>query len=347
MIKSGKQIKLRGKVVDKHSIGGVAGNRTTPIVVAICAAAGLTMPKTSSRAITTAAATVDVIETITKVDFSIKQIKKIVSKTNACMVWGGALGLAPVDDKIIKVEKIVKVDSDAQLLASILSKKISVDSEYILIDIPYGKSAKVNKRRAEKLKANFLSLGRNFGLKIQVVLTDGKEPIGNSVGPILEIIDILKILKNQQDAPKDLKEKSIMLAGKLLEMSKKAKRNQGIKLATKILESGKAFKKFEQIIKAQKGAIIESKLKLGKCTHVIYAKSNRKIKSYDNKLINSIARFAGCPEDKTSGIYFHKKANQKISKGDKIMTIYSSSKEKLKHAIKFYNKNKKLVIEYN
>ncbi len=346
MVKSGKKLKLRGKIVDKHSIGGVAGNRTTPIVVSICSSAGLIMPKTSSRAITTAAATVDVMETITKVDFTIKQIKQIISKTNACMVWGGALGLAPADDKIIKVEKIVKVDSDAQLLASILSKKISVDSEYILIDIPYGKSAKVNKRRAEKLKANFLSLGKKFKLKIQVVLTDGKEPIGNSVGPVLEIIDILKILKNKQDAPKDLKEKSIMLAGKLFELSEKTQKGKGKKLATEILESGKAFEKFKQIIKAQKGEINEAKLKLGKYTHIIYTKSNRKIKSYDNKLINSLARFAGCPEDKPAGIYFHKKANQKISKGDKIMTIYTTSKEKLKHAIKFYNKNKKLIVEY-
>jgi len=277
MVESGKRLKLRGKIVDKHSIGGVAGNRTTPIVVAICSATGLIMPKTSSRAITTAAATVDVMETITKVDFSIKQIKQIISKTNACMVWGGALGLAPVDDKIIKVEKIVKVDSDAQLLASILSKKISVNSKYILIDIPYGKSAKVNKRRAEKLKANFLSLGRKFDLKIKVVLTDGKEPIGNSVGPILEIIDILKILKNEQDAPRDLKEKSIMLAGKLLEMSGKAKTNQGIKMATQIIESGEAFKKFEQIIKAQKGKINKSKLKPGKYTHTIYTKSTQNL----------------------------------------------------------------------
>jgi len=344
MVETGKQLKLRGKVVDKHCIGGIAGNRTTPLVVAICGAAGLIMPKTSSRAITSAAGTVDVVETIAKVDFSLKQIKQIIKKTGACMVWGGALGLAPVDDKIIKIEKIVKVDSDAQLLASILSKKISVDSNYILIDIPYGKSAKVTKRKAEKLKTKFLNLGRKFDLKVQVVLTDGREPIGNSVGPILEIIDILKILQNKPDAPKDLKDKSIMLAGKLLEMSGKAKTNQGIKMATQIIESGKAYEKFEQIIKAQQGAINKSKLKLGKYTHIVYSKSNRKIKSYDNKLINSLARNAGCPEDKSAGIYFHKKANQSISKGDKIMTIYSQSKEKLEHAVKFLTKNKKMMI---
>jgi len=344
MVKSGKQLKLRGKVVDKHCIGGIAGNRTTPIIVSICAAAGLIMPKTSSRAITSAAGTADVIETIAKVNFSIKEIKKIIQKTNACFVWGGALGLAPVDDKIIKVERIVKIDSTAQLLASILSKKISVDSNYVLIDIPYGKSAKVNKKQAEKLKIKFLSLGKKFSLKLEVVLTDGREPIGNAIGPFLEINDIIKILKNESDAPEDLKEKSIMLAGKLLEMAGKAKKSKGEILAKQILDSGKAFKKFEQIIKAQKGKI--RKFKPGKYTHTIYAKSNKKITSYDNKLINELAKFAGCPQDKASGIYLHKKANQKIKKADKIMTIYATSKEKLEHAVKFYNRNKKHMVEY-
>jgi len=343
MVKTGKQLKLRGKVVDKHCIGGIAGNRTTPIIVPICAAAGLIMPKTSSRAITTAAATVDVIETIAKVDFSIKEIKKIIQKTNACLVWGGALGLAPVDDKIIKVERIVKIDSTAQLLASILSKKISVDSKYILIDIPYGKSAKVDKRHAEDLKKRFIILGSKFNLKLEVVLTDGREPIGNAVGPFLEINDIIKILK-REDGPKDLEEKSIMLAGILLEMAGKTKKGKGKVLAKEILDSGKAFKKFEQIIKAQKGKI--RKFKPGKYTHTIYTKSNKKIKSYDNKLINELAKFAGCPQDKAAGVYLHKKANQEIKKADKIMTIYAVSKEKLEHAIKFYNKNKKEMVEF-
>ena len=343
MVKTGNHFKLRGKVVDKHCIGGIAGNRTTPIIVSICAAAGLIMPKTSSRAITTAAATVDVIEAIAKVDFSIKEIKKIIKKTNACLVWGGALGLAPVDDKIIKVERIVKIDSTTQLLASILSKKISVDSNYVLIDIPYGKSAKVNKRQAEDLKTKFIILGKKFNLKLQVVLTDGREPIGNAVGPFLEINDIIKILK-RQGGPKDLEEKSVMLAGILLEMAGKAKKSKGINLAKEILDSGKAFRKFEQIIKAQKGKV--RTFKPGKYTHTTYAKSNKKIKSYDNKLINELAKFAGCPQDKASGLYLYKKANQEIKKTDKIMTIYATSKEKLEHAVKFYNKNKKLMIEF-
>ncbi len=346
MVQTGSQIKLRGKVADKHSIGGVAGNRTTPIIVSICSTVGLIMPKTSSRAITSAAGTADTIETIAKVDFSIKEIKNILKKTNACFVWGGALKLAPADDKIIKIGRIIKIDATAQLLASILSKKISVDSKYVLIDIPYGKSAKVTKRQAEKLKIKFLKLGKKFGLKIGVILTDGSQPIGNGVGPVLEMIDVIKVLQ-RQNPPKDLEEKSIMLAGKLLEMTGKVKKGNGIKLATQILYSGKALKKFEQIIKVQKGKVENfKKLKPGKYNHIIKTKRKTKIKHINNKLINSLARQLGCPEDKSAGIYLYKKANQTVEKGDKILTIYATSKEKLEHAKKFYNKNKKEIVEF-
>jgi len=343
MVKSGSQLKLKGKVADKHSIGGIAGNRTTPIIISICSSMGLIMPKTSSRAITSAAGTADVIETLAKVDFSINEIKKIIKKTNACFVWGGALGLVPVDDKIIRIERIAKIDSTAQLLASILSKKISVDSNYILIDIPFGKSAKVTKTKAEKLKSKFLKLGKKFDLELQVLLTDGSEPIGNGIGPVLEMQDVIKVLK-RQDPPKDLEEKSIMLAGKLLEMTSKAKKGKGKFLARKILNSGKAFKKFQEIIKAQKGKI--KILHPGKYNYPIKAKKTSKIKHINNKLINSLARQAGCPEDKSAGIYLYKKASQTTEKGEKIMTIFATSKEKLGHAVKFYNKNKNEIVEY-
>ena len=341
MVKTGNKMKLRGKVADKHCIGGVAGNRTTPIVVSICAATGLIMPKTSSRAITSAAGTADTIETLAKVDFPIKDIKKIIKKTNACFVWGGALGLAPSDDKIIKIERTIKIDSVAQLLASILSKKISVDSEYILIDIPYGKSAKVSKFQANKLKSKFLALSKNFNLKLEVILTNGSEPIGRGVGPSLEMKDVIAVLKNQ--GPEDLKEKCLILSGQLLEMVGKAKKNIGYFLAREILESGGAYKKFEQIIKAQRGKI--KNLELGPYSYKIKSTKKGKIKHLNNKLINSLARYCGCPEDKASGVYLNRKKDESFKKGDILFTLYAQSIEKLEHAKDFYNKNKKEMID--
>lgn len=344
MVKSGNQMKIKGKVVDKHCIGGIAGNRTTPIIVSICAAAGLIFPKTSSRAITSAAGTADVIETISKVDFSIKEIKEIIKKTNACMVWGGALGLAPVDDKIIRIERMINLDSTAQLLASILSKKISVGSHYILIDIPYGRSAKVSKKQAEDLKHKFISLGSRFGLKIEVALTDGTEPIGNGVGPVLEMKDILKILKREPDAPKDLEEKCLLLAGILLEMTGKTEKQNGKELAKQILDSGEAFEKFKQIIEVQHGKL--NSLPKPKYSFSVKADKKIKITHYDNHLINKLARFAGCPEDKAAGICLHKKKSEIVESGKPIFTIYATSEEKLRQAKELFLKLKKKVFEF-
>jgi len=342
MVKSGTRLRLRGKVADKHSIGGVAGNRTTPIVISICTTTSLVMPKTSSRAITSAAGTADTIETLAKVDFSVQEIKDILKKTNACFVWGGTLGLAPADDRIIKVGRMMKIDPTSQLLASILSKKISVDSKYVLIDIPFGRSAKVSKRQAEKLKTKFLYLGKKFDLKLEVVLTDGRNPIGMGVGPVLEMRDVIRVLRGDKDAPKDLKEKSIILSGRILEMTEKAKPGKGYELAKQILESGKAWIKFQEIIIAQQGKI--KKLTPGKHKYTIRAKKNGKINHISNNLINNLARLAGCPEDKSAGVYFYKKLG-KIKQGEKIFCIYATSEEKLEYARKFYHKNKKNIIE--
>ncbi len=284
ILKFGNMLKIKKEfVVDKHSIGGIPGNRTTPIIVSICSAAGLTFPKTSSRAITSEAGTVDVIETIARVDFSVKELKQILKKTNAFMVWGGSFGMVPADSKIIKIEKTLKIDPKSQLLASILSKKFAVGSKYILIDIPYGRNAKVSKEKAEELKRKFKELGKYFNKKIKVVLTEGNQPIGNGIGPSLELIDIMKILDPNKQGPKDLEKKSLFLAGEIFEMTGKAKNKKGIELAEEILKSGKAFKKFKQIIKAQEGDF--KKIKEAEFRKDIFAKKSGKIADINNKKI--------------------------------------------------------------
>ena len=331
-----------GKVADKHSIGGVPGNRTTPIVVAICAAAGVKMPKTSSRAITSAAGTADTLETIAKVDFSAKELKQIVNKVGACLIWGGSLGLAPADDKLIRVEKVLSLDPEPQLIASILAKKLAAGSKYVLIDIPAGKGAKVSKKEAEKLKSKFLKIGKKLKLKIRVVITNGSQPIGNGVGPILEVKDILRVLR-QEDSPKDLEKKCILLSGEILEMVGKSKKGKGKLLAKELLTSGKAFKKFEEIIKAQEGKL--TYLKKSKFSQKIKSKKDGKIAHIENKKISYLARLAGCPLDKASGLYLHKHKNEKIKKGETLLTIYSESKQKMKDSLNYLKEEKPIVVE--
>ena len=341
--KTGKILNWNNKkIADKHSIGGVAGNRTTPIVVSICAAAGIVIPKTSSRSISSAAGTADTMEAITKVDLSAEELKRIVNKVGACLAWGGSLGLAPADDKLIRVERLLNLDPESQLIASILAKKLSAGSKYVLIDIPFGDGAKVDRTRALSLKRKFMLIGRKFGLKIKVVLTNGSEPIGNGVGPVLEVLDVLRVLR-RDNSPKDLEDKSLMLAGLLLEMLGKAKKGEGKKEAFRILDSGEAYKKFEQIIDAQ-GRKREA-LKTAKFSKNIIANRGGIIKKIDNKLINSLAKVLGCPADKSAGVYLWVHSNSKISKRDKIMTFYSNSMTNMREALLFYNKFKPFLIK--
>lgn len=336
IIETGKTLKLSGKIADKHSTGGTPG-RTTPIVVSICAAAGLIMPKTSSRAITSPAGTADAMEVICKVDFSIPEIKRIVKKIGACLVWGGSLNLAPADDKIIQVEKLLNLDPEPQLLASIIAKKLSVGAKIILIDIPYGKNAKVNKKEAFELKRRFEALGRHFKVRLKCSLKSVEEPLGDGVGPALEIKDVIRVLK-RESACHMLESRSLELAGELLELAGKTKKGRGYSLAKEILDSKLAFKKFEQIVKAQQGRL--NTIGVAKYSAEIKSKKNFTIKEIVTQEINTIARIAGCPLGKYAGIYLCKHVGDKAKKGEPLLTIYSENETELKEAVKYYKKIK-------
>lgn len=345
MVKTGTKLNFKGKyIADKHCIGGIAGNRTTPIVVSICASAGLILPKTSSRAITSASGTADVIETISNVEIPLKRIKEILNKVGACLAWGGSLGLAPSDDKIIRVERLLNLDVEPQLLASIMSKKISAGSKYILIDIPYGKGAKVsNLQNAKKLGTKFEQLAKSFNLKLKAVYTDGSQPIGNGVGPVLEMKDVIGVLQNK--GPIDLKEKSLFLSSELMKLC-------GIKNSRKkaeeILSSGKAYEKFKEIINAQnKSNNFDEKvdsLKLAKYKKIIKSRSTGKITFIDNDGINSICRILGTPETISAGLYLHKHVGE-VKKGELVMTFYSESKTKMRDALRFIKKSNPIKIK--
>jgi AMP phosphorylase len=347
MVKTGERLKFKNKyVADKHCIGGISGNRTTPLVISICASAGLTLPKTSSRAITSAAGTADVIDTIANIDLSTKEMKEVIKKEGACLAWGGSLGLAPSDDKIIRVERLLNLDVEPQLLASILSKKISAGSKYILIDIPYGKNSKVESiKKAKKLGEKFKEIGKHFKLKLKILYTNGKEPIGNGFGPVLEMRDVLAVLQNSPEAPADLKEKSIYLSTELMKLCgiKDAK-----KKAEEILSSGKAFQKFKGIINAQNGKDnFEKKiksLKLGRYRKIIKSKRTGKIVEISNQDVNSLCRVLGTPDEISAGAYLHKHVG-KISRGEPIITLYSENRRKLRDAIKFYKEFKPIKIK--
>ncbi len=324
MVETGKKLKFKGLTLDKHCIGGVPGNRTTMVVIPIIAAAGLTIPKTSSRAITSPAGTADTMECLANVELTEKKIKETVRKTGACIVHGGSMQLAPADDKIIEIEHPLSIDAEGQLLASVMAKKSSVTANRVLIDIPMGKSTKADtKSKANHLRKMFELIGKKLGMKVKVILTDGSHPIGNGIGPLLESEDVMSVLRNDPTAPEDLKKKALFMAGIMLEMAGK---KSGFKTARKILESGEALKKMEQIIKFQ-GA--QKKPSLGKFKFHVKSNKSGKIKEIDNEIIAKIARIAGAPHDKGSGLLLNKKNHDKIKKGDLLYTVYSENEFKL------------------
>jgi thymidine phosphorylase len=324
----------RRPVVDKHCIGGIPGNRTTMIVVPILAAFGLTIPKTSSRAITSPAGTADTMETLCKVSLSLSDLGRVVAKTGACIAWGGSLGLAPADDKIIRIEKPMSIDATGLMLSSVMAKKYSVGATHVIIDIPFGRTAKVQTRfQAEEIRQHFLTLGTLLGMKLVVLITDGRQPIGRGIGPALEARDVMAVLRNEKDAPQDLREKGLKLAAEMLEFSGSVKHGAGYEVARDILDSGSALKKMEEIIEAQGRA---PPLRLGSKRFTLTAARSGVIRMIDNHALSKLARMAGAPVTPGAGLYLHKKLGDKVVKGEALYTAYADSAEKLRHVRKYH-----------
>lgn len=332
MVKHGDVLKLnKYPVVDKHSIGGVPGNRTSLVIVPITAAAGYFIPKTSSRSITSAAGTADTMEVLANVTFPIKKMKEIVLKAKGCIVWGGSLNLAPADDKIIAVERPLEIDAESQLLASIMAKKYSVSSTHILIDVPVNKDSKVkNRMEALRLKAEFEKIGSRLRKHVKVLITDGKQPIGNGIGPALEARDVLWLLKRDPRRPLDLEKKCLMMCANIFGM---IGLKNGHKKALEILNSGKAYQKMVEIIKAQGGKEIAAEdIKIGKLSYDVLSAKTGRVSNINNVHISRIARIAGAPHDKGAGIYLHKHIGGKVKKGEKLFTVYSESMHEFEYA---------------
>jgi thymidine phosphorylase len=334
MIESGETLYWPAEmVVDKHCVGGLPGNRTTPIIVAIVAAYGLTMPKTSSRAITSPAGTADTMEVLAPVDLNIKEIKKIVSKEKGCIAWGGSVALSPADDMLIRVERAIELDSEGQLVASILSKKIAAGSTHVVIDMPIGPTAKVRSQEmADILKHYLESVGHTLGIVVKVVCTDGTQPVGRGIGPALEARDIVEVLTGAVNAPADLRERAITLAGSILEFSPQVKAGEGCAVAEEILVSGRAWKKFQDICAAQGGM---REIPKSRYQHTVLATGVGHIGLIDNRHIARIAKLAGAPHDKTAGVDLHVKLGHAVHSGTPLFTVHAGSPSGLSYALAY------------
>jgi len=330
---TGKTLKLRTKeVYDKHSIGGCPGDKTSIVFVPIVAAAGLTIPKTSSRAITSPAGTADRFECLAPVELTLEEVRRVVNKTNGCLVWGGSVDLAPADDIFIQIEYPLAIDPF--LLPSVMSKKKAVGAKYVVIDIPTGRESKISTKEEFEILANqFVELGKKLGMKINCVSTLGEQPIGHGIGPVLEAREALQTIMNHREGAKDLLDKATTLAGVLLEFSGV---KDGKKEALRIVRTGKAYKKLREIIEAQGGNPDTKPSDLVPGPKIAEFKStcSGNVLWISNKAVDIIARDAGAPKDKEAGIFIRKKLGDKVKRGDVLFELYAKKSNKFNRVLR-------------
>lgn len=323
MLDSGERLRWHEPMLaDKHCIGGIPGNRTSMLVVPIVAAHGMLIPKTSSRAITSPAGTADTMEVLARVDLPPEQLAHIVQTERGCLAWGGTARLAPADDMLISVERPLGIDSRGQLVASILAKKLAAGSTHLLIDIPVGPSAKVrHMREAMQLRKLFEFVADRLGVHLEVMITDGRQPIGRGIGPVLEARDVLAVLNNAPEAPTDLREKSLRLAGRIIEFDPDVRGGQGYRIAREILESGRAIAKLQRIIEAQ--GVQTEDYRPGKLIHEVTASRAGTIIGIDNLQLARIARLAGAPMDKGAGVDLLRNLGDTVEVGTPLYRIHA------------------------
>ncbi len=332
--------KNKDLVVDKHSIGGTAGKGITPILVPILAAAGLVVPNSSTRAITSPAGTTDILETVMPVALTKKQVYKVVEQTGACMIWGGSLYLAPADDEIINVERSLRIQEFQKVLVSIVAKKIAMGVTSVLIDLPYGRGSKLQRPDdLEFLLREFEKLFGKFGIKCVTFKRVVKGPDGNGVGPILEMRDCLRVLERDEKLPVGMQEIVLEMAAAIFENNGKAEKGKGKKLALELLDSGKALNKFWEIAKAQgaKKVVKSTDMIPGKLTKDIISEKEGEIKFMSTREIVEIARSLGTPKIKEAGLYIYKVPGDKVKKGDVLMTLYATTEDRMEEGLRAVN----------
>jgi thymidine phosphorylase len=328
------------RVLDKHCVGGLAGNRTTPIVVAIVAACGGLIPKTSSRAITSPSGTADAMEMLAPVGLSLASMRAVVEREGGCVVWGGSVGLSPADDALIRVERVLDFDSEPQLVASVLSKKLAAGSRDVLLDLPVGPTAKIRSASvARALGGKLTEVGAAVGLNVRLHVSDGRQPVGRGIGPALEARDVVAVLSRSPAAPLDLRERALDLAGLLLELNGMPA-GAGRERAARALDDGSAERKFQAICDAQGGRRVPP---VAPHTAPIAAPHGGTVAAVDNRLLSRLAKLAGAPRDPAAGVELHVHLGDKVARGDPLMTVHAETTGELQYALHYHALHRNMI----
>lgn len=346
MVDTGEKIDFDVPAFDKHSTGGVPGNKVSLLIVPIVAAAGLLIPKTSSKAITSPSGTADTMEVLAPVSFNAEELKELVEKTKGAIIWGGSLNMAPADDLIIQIEHPLRIDPTSQMIASIIAKKISVGIDNMVLDIPVGAGTKMETMEdAEKFANAFIEIAKRLKIVTYCAVTYGGQPVGHAIGPALEAKEALEALMG--GGPTSLIEKSTGLTGSLLELGGVAPENKGQEYAKEILRSGKALKKMREIIEAQGGNpnVKPEDIPIGEHVASLEAKADGYVTFVDNKSITKIAQAAGAPLDKGAGVVLNYKRGYAVSRGEKLLSIYAEKESRLHEATALATRTMPIIVE--
>lgn len=285
------------------------------------------------------------METLAPVDLDLPTMRAVVEREGGCIAWGGAVRLSPADDILIRIERALDLDSQGQLVASVLSKKIAAGSSHVVFDLPVGPTAKIRSAEAaQSLTQDLIEIARAFGLKAQAVITDGSQPVGRGIGPALEAMDVLSVLQNKTAAPADLRQRALQLTAVLLELGGAAQPGNGEAMAITTLDSGRAWAKFQRICEAQGGM---RRPPQSSHRHPIVAQHAGRIDRIDNRRLAKVAKLAGAPDAKAAGVELHIRLNDMIKAGQPLYTIHAEAPGELAYALDYAAANANIyeVIE--
>lgn len=339
--------KINGKIVDKHSTGGV-GDKTTLIVGPIVASLGGYIAKMSGRGLGHTGGTIDKLESIPGYNVVLDN-KRFVEQVNdigiAIISQSGDLAKG---DKLLYAlrDTTATVESIPLIASSIMSKKIAAGAPYIVLDVKTGNGAFMkNLDDSKKLAREMIKIGNNLGRKVTALITDMSEPLGYNIGNSLEVIEAIETLKG--NGPKDLEEICIKLASTMLELSLDKSYTECEKLVKESIKSGIALDKLKELIIAQHGnpEVINNYDLFPKCTNKIeiYADYSGYITGFNTEEIGTISSLLGSSRiklddtiDYGAGIELKVKINDFVNIGDVIATLYTNKIDNMDNVIKMF-----------
>lgn len=278
------------------------------------------------------------------------EIIRLVENHGCCLVWNGNLNLAPANDRIIKVSAPLGMEPYARMISSIMAKNFAMGINHCLIDVPVGPTAKVtNQEDAKRIAQHFKNIGAALGIKTEVAITKAEQPIGNGIGAVLQVREVLRILQQHPERASDLEEKALDLAAQILCLCDIEKEyNKAYKKAKAALLNGNAWKRMQELISAQNGDnpnIASEDLPLAKYSFELLAPQTGNIATIDMKYLNMLARTLGAPGDASAGLFLYKKLGEKVKKGEKLMICYANSEGKLKMAKELLEEKLPYILE--